>query len=352
MRFLAPCLGLIVVAGCGEAPLTPRDSAMAVGRDDTSKNLNHLSPPGTGPARSIANFSGGAPSSSKSEGTAVGYIEHGAAEALTQTSGEDTLAARVAPSVPRRIIYSADISLVVEDFARAQAEIPVLVQKARGYIAEQDLLGSPGSRRSARWKLRVPVEVFESFLTDVAGLGELERNSRTSQDITEQFADIDARVKNKKVEESRLQKILEENTGKIEDVLKVETELSRVRGEIEQMEGRLRLLDNLSSLTTVSLIVNEREKFLPPPPVAASFPTRVSRALDDSWRALIETGEKLVLWFVAVLPWLPLYLVAGFIAFFLARWFLRWAVRNARRGWTLLNVPIGRSTATPAGPTA
>jgi hypothetical protein len=266
--------------------------------------------------------------------------------------GEPTLAAVASPSTPRRIIYNADISLVVEDFSRAQSEIPALVQKAHGYIGEQDLLGSPGSRRSARWKVRVPVEAFESFLAEIAELGELERNSRTSQDITEQFADLDARVKNKKVEEERLQKILQENTGKIEDVLKVESELSRVRGEIEQSEGRLRLLDNLSTLTTVAITVNEREKFQPAPPVAASFPVRVSRAFNDSWRALIETGESLALWFVAVLPWLPLYLISGIVAFFLGRWLLRWVVRNSRRGWTLLNLPIRHTPAPPAGPSA
>ena len=226
------------------------------------------------------------------------------------------------------------------------------MQKAHGYIAEQDLLGSPGTRRAARWKIRVPVEAFEAFLAEVAGLGELERNSRTSQDITEQFADLDARLKNKKVEEARLQKILEENTGKIDDVLKVETELSRVRGEIEQMEGRLRLLDNLSALTTVAITVNEREKFRPAPPLAASFPARVTRAFDGSVRRLIEAAQRLAIFCVALLPWLPVYLIGALAAFVLVRWLGRWAVRYARQNRPFLGPPFRRTPTPPVEPTA
>ena len=136
-----------------------------------------------------------------------------------------------------------------------------------------------------RWKLRVPVEQFESLVQKVVALGELEQNKRTSQDVTEQFYDIEARIKNKKAEEKSLTKILDERTGKLEDVLKIETELSRVRGEIEQLEGKIRVLENLSSLATLVLSVREREKFEPPPPAVADFPTQVGADLGklDPW---------------------------------------------------------------------
>ena len=115
------------------------------------------------------------------------------------------------------------------------------------------------------------MEQFDSFVDSIVALGELERNNRTSQDVTEQYYDIEARIKNKRVEEQTLNKILQERSGKLEDVLKIEIELSRVRGEIEQLEGKIRVLENLSSLATLTLNVRERDKYAPPPPVVADF---------------------------------------------------------------------------------
>ena len=85
----------------------------------------------------------------------------------------------------------------------------------------------------------------------------------------------------------------EENTGKLEEVLRIEAELSRVRGEVERMEGRIRVLENLTALTTVTLEIRERVKFEPEVPLVASFPTQISRSFQDSLNALIELGQSI-----------------------------------------------------------
>ena len=214
------------------------------------------------------------------------------------------------------------------------------MQEARGYIAEENTTGSPGSQRSMHWKIRVPVDQFESFVGKVVALGELERNSRTSQDVTEQYYDIEARIKNKKAEEKTITKILEERTGKLEDVLKVEVELSRVRGEIEQLEGKIRVLENLSSLATLTLNVREREKFQPPPPVAADFPTQIARTWSASVQALVDRLKAIVLWAVDWAIWLPLLLVSAIVAWVLGRWLIRLFFRNLPRLIALARTPI------------
>lgn len=250
-----------------------------------------------------------------------------------------------APAAPggvaRKIIYNADLALVVEDFAKVEPEVTRLVQTHQGYIANQEVLGSPGERRSARWTLRVPVDSFETFLQEVARLGELERNTRTSQDVSEQFYDIEARVKNKQVEEAQLLKLLEERTGQLEDVLKVEAELSRVRGEIEQMQGRLRVLTNLTSLTTVTLSVREREKFQPAPPVVASFPTRVSRTFQESLSGLVELGENVILFATNWILWVPILLLELLVFWLVARGFVWVLSRGGRRLWKIARTPTG-----------
>jgi hypothetical protein len=174
----------------------------------------------------------------------------------------------------------------------------------------------------------------------VVSLGELERNSRTSQDITEQFYDIEARIKNKKVEEQTLNKILQERSGKLEDVLKVEVELSRVRGETEQLEGKIRVLENLSALATLTLNIRERDKYAPPPPVVADFPTQIARAWDGSLKSLVELGKSVVLWAVTWAIWIPFYVIGALVAWIVIRWLIRVILRNRARLIALATTPI------------
>jgi hypothetical protein len=239
-------------------------------------------------------------------------------------------------ALSRKIIYDGEVDLIVKDVDPIAKQVVTFIQDARGYIAEQNTTGSPGSQRSMRWKLRVPVEQFESLVQKVVALGELERNTRTSQDVTEQFYDIEARIKNKKAEEKSLTKILDERTGKLEDVLRIETELSRVRGEIEQLEGKNRVLENLSSLATLTLSIREREKFEPPPPAVADFPTQVARTWENSLRGLINLGKAFILWAVDWVLWIPLLIVAALLVWVI----LRRLYRLLPRIIALANTPI------------
>jgi Flp pilus assembly protein TadB len=244
------------------------------------------------------------------------------------------------PAMSRKIIYDAQVDMVVDNMDPIAKQVTSLVQEARGYIAEENTAGSPGSKRTLHWKIRVPVDQFEAFVQKVAALGELERTNRTSQDVTEQYYDIAARIKNKKAEEKTITKILDERTGKLEDVLKVEVELSRVRGEIEQLEGKVRLLENLSALATLTLNVREREKYQPPPPVAADFPTQVARTWDSSIHRLIDLGKAVVLWAVDWAVWIPLLIVAALLAWIILRWLIRAFIRNLPRLIALARTPI------------
>ena len=259
-------------------------------------------------------------------------------------------AATAGPAVARKIIYDAQVDLVVESVDPIAKKVTSLVQDARGYIAEQNVTGSPGSLRSIHWRIRIPVEQFDSFVDSVVSLGELERNNRTSQDVSDQYYDLEARIKNKKVEEQTLNKILQERSGKLEDVLKIEIELSRVRGEIEQLEGKIRVLENLSSLATLTLNVREREKYAPTAPVVASFGTQISRTWDSSITSLVDLGKAIVLWAVSWAIWLPFFLVGAIVAWVLLRWLIRAFIRNLPRLIALARTPLtGPRTPTQSG---
>jgi Domain of unknown function (DUF4349) len=286
-------------------------------------------------------------------GVAFRKAEMGSAQPSEATATPQPPEAQARPiperaGISRKVIYDAQVDLVVDRLDPIAKKVVGLVQDARAYIAEQSITGSPGSLRSMRWKIRVPVEHFESFVTSIVALGELVRNDRTSQDITEQYYDIDARLKNKKLEEQTISKILQERSGKLEDVLKIEIELSRVRGEIEQLEGRIRLLENLSSLASVTLSIHEREEYAPPPPVVADFRTQISRTWDSSILAMVNLGKAIVLWAVGSAIWIPLWVIGAIVAWFLVRWLVRVFIGSITALFALARAPIRRPRA-PTG---
>jgi hypothetical protein len=246
----------------------------------------------------------------------------------------------VPPAISRKIMYDAQVDLVVDSVDPIAKKVGTLVQEVRGYIAEQNVAGSPGSLRSMRWRIRVPVEQFDSLVESIVALGELERNNRTSQDVSEQYYDLEARIKNKKVEEQTLNKILQERSGKLEDVLKIEIELSRVRGEIEQLEGKIRVIENLSSLATLTLNIRERDKYAPPPPVVADFSTQIARTWNGSMQNLVDLGKSVVLWVVSRVIWFPFWLIGALLAWIALRILIRIFLRSLPRMVALARTPI------------
>jgi Domain of unknown function (DUF4349) len=341
-----PALFVLALVGCADQPLpTEHDKSIA-------PQFKSLGPPGEYRAGSAVL------PAQRAQASRRGTVPLGISDAYALTDGTaatvlalqpgPAAASAVAPALSRKIIYDAQVTLIVDSVDPVSKKVTALVDAARGYIAELDAAGSPGSQRSMHWKIRVPVERFESFVESIVALGELERNNRTSQDVTEQYYDLEARIKNKRNEEQTLNKILQERSGKLEDVLKIEIELSRVRGEIEQLEGKIRVLENLSALATLTLNVRERDKYAPPAPVVADFSTQVARTWDSSLLGLVNQGKALVLWSVSWVIWVPFLVVGGLLALILVRSLVRRFKRNLPRLIALLRTPITRPQAPSA----
>jgi hypothetical protein len=226
-----------------------------------------------------------------------------------------------APPV-RRIIRTGNVELVVPDLDGATLRLQKLVEDHKGFIAHSDVRGTKGERRTASWTIRIPADEYQATMDSLPRLGELLGNRTDSQDVSEEYYDIEARLKNKQVEEKRLLEHLQKSTGKLDEILAVEKELSRVREEIERFQGRLNKLSNLTSLTTITISMQEIKDYVPPS--SPSFGTSVSRTFDDSAGTLGSFLRNIVLFAVAVAPWLPL--VAVVIG--LPWWLIRRRVRN------------------------
>jgi hypothetical protein len=227
-----------------------------------------------------------------------------------------------ADSLQRKIIYTASIRLVVEDFEGIPEQVRRLAKESGGYIADSELQGSSGRNRTGHWKIRVPIANFDAFLHAAKALGELQSLSTNSSDVSEEYYDVEARIRNKTKEEERLLKLLEERPGKLEDVIAIERELTRVREELERMQGRMRVLQDLTSLTTADLTIQEIQNYRPED--APTLATRIRRSFAESADSLKATGANTLVAAAAIVPWIPLILVGMGIFYVLVR---RWRRR-------------------------
>jgi hypothetical protein len=214
-------------------------------------------------------------------------------------------------ALQRKIIYTVSLDLAVTQFDGVQAHVEGLVKKHPGaYVAEATLSGAKGSRRSGQWTIRVPQETYDTFTAELRALGEVRDEKKHSDEVTEEFYDLQARIKNKKETEKRILKIQEERTGGLDQVLTAEREIARVREEIERLEGQLNRLDNLTSLTTIKLSVSEAITFHGE---ELAFTARLGGAWNDGIRSLRDFGQGLAIFLAAITPWLPVWLVIGFV---------------------------------------
>jgi hypothetical protein len=248
-------------------------------------------------------------------GGAIAYQEPaGAAQPEAQPQAKK--GGKAEPPVERKIKYTAELKIICEDLPKGEEALKAAIKASQGVIASSEITGSPGSPRTGFWRVRVPVARFDEFREAVRKLGEVQKNTSDSEDMTEMYYDLEQHIKNKRAEEESLRKLLEKSgDDKIESLLAIRRELAGVRDDINRKEGKLRLIANLTDLTTVTVTLQEKQKYTPTlPPDIAEAPTfgmRISHTFGKSWDAVVAFVQVIVLAAAGVIPWLPLLALIG-----------------------------------------
>ena len=224
------------------------------------------------------------------------------------------MALAVAPSGPF-LIRTAQISLTTSDFPRIRENINRILTSRAGYIAQLEMSTPTDEARSLDASLRIPAAQLDAALLDLKRLGHVDSESQRGEEVTQRVIDVQARLGNLRMTETRLTDILRQRTGKLADVLAVEEQIDSVRGQIESMEAEQKSLAKQINYAAVQLRVKEEYK----KPLAFnnnSLLTRLRNAAVEGFQAL---GNGVVGLLLFLLSYGPMLLVIAAVLFYPAR---------------------------------
>jgi hypothetical protein len=181
----------------------------------------------------------------------------------------------------------------------------------------------------ANLTIRVPAEEFDTAMARLKDLAiKVENRNVSTQDVTEEYTDLDSQLRNLEATETELLELLtevRERTGKAEDILAVHREVSNIRGQIEQVKGRMQYLEKMTAMATINIELIP--DVLARPIVVAGW--RPSGTVANALRTLVKTLQFIVdaaIWVIIyVLPTLVVIAIPFFILWMIWR---RWRRRR------------------------
>ncbi len=244
---------------------------------------------------------------------------------------EEILYSAAQPPDSRVIIYTGNISLVVNDTREAMTAITNLATEQQGYVSASNVYQA-GDVPRGTITIRVPAESYLDTLEKLRALAvRVEAENSGTEDVSEEFTDLQARKANLEVTEKALQQLLEERqrVGSTSDILEVYRELTSVRGQIEEIEGRLRYLANKAALSTITIELIP-DVLSQPVSVAGWEPQGVAKEALQTLVVALQGLANLTIWLaIFVLPLLIIFLIPVALIIWLIRaWWKRYKVRK------------------------
>ena len=217
------------------------------------------------------------------------------------------------PAAKRKIILNHAMVLEVKSVALSLEALQRLAESSGGYVFNSTRAGSEGGPVSGQVGMRVPSGKASGVMKSIRGMGRVESENSTAEDITEEYVDLEARLKNAKSSEARLLGLYNK-AGKLSDVLAVEKELTRVRGDIESFEAKKKNWDLLTAMVTIEITLHEPSGGFPS---GHRFWSTIKDAFGKSFEVIADSFHALIVFAAVVLPWLAVF---GPIVYLLVKW--------------------------------
>lgn len=231
------------------------------------------------------------------------------------SGGDDTLPS--SSEFDRKIIFTANMSIEASDVSKAFDQASSSARSNGGYLERSSFSNATDEEdRSASLTIRVPVQNYESLLASLRALegGRVITEGSESAEVTEQYTDLQSRLRNLQSTEQQYLLLLKE-AKTIQEILTVQDRLSSVRSQIEQIQGRLKVLDGLTEFATIEVRIS---------PVLAKVEEpkgglQLTEVWEESWERSVEVARYVAaaaMIAVVALAWLAIPLTA---LFFIAR---------------------------------
>ncbi|MBM7565696.1 DUF4349 domain-containing protein [Paenibacillus sacheonensis] len=307
-KWMAACFGLILMAwllaGCSaangnqnsagdagngaKAVMATSDDASASEEAKSSSNAN------TATSDTAASSEPGAPAANSGAGAALG-----------ESSGDTD------PSFDRKIVYKGNVTLEVKAYDTAQTALRNLIHLSGGYLlkfADQ----KTAVERGGTFTIKIPASGFDGFLSGLEKIEHLSmQSSAQGTDVTEEYVDMQARLKARQVVEARLLDFMAKAT-KTADLLQISTQLGDVQTEIERIKGRIRYLDNNVAYSTIDLRMYEvTEAAVTKNEANRGFADRIADAVSGSAEVMYAFLQGLIVVLAGALPVVAVIAVIG-----------------------------------------
>lgn len=218
-----------------------------------------------------------------------------------------------AKEAPQKIIKTVTLSLTVPDVEKAVSEIESMLKPVDGFVQDANLWQS-GNNLQGNLTLRVPTARVDGFISQLESLGRVERKEVSGQDVTEEYYDVEARKNNLKRQEERYLELLKK-ANTVKDMLEIESELARVRGEIESMEARLKVLNDRVDLATINIDLRAPKSLSAGDTLREPFGERIQTGWQRGVNGMINFVQDLVVFFVILIPYTPILALIGYVLY-------------------------------------
>ncbi|WP_159436069.1 DUF4349 domain-containing protein [Anaerosalibacter sp. Marseille-P3206] len=227
------------------------------------------------------------------------------------------------PLEPEKVITTVYIQLKTTEFEKANKDLNALISKNNAYVENSQINYNQHynnkSYRNGFYLIRVPKDKISSFKSGLNGVGNVVSESTTKQDVTSEYRDTESRLKVLEVKEERILALLSK-AGKMEDIIKLENELSETIYEKERLKTNLINIDDKVDFSTFEINIEEVERLTNQETTDTTFGGKLVNAFKNSLFSFRKVLETFV---ISIIYILPFAVVIGAIAYFVIKFIMK-----------------------------